>query len=153
MFADYHYIQMHAAGLLESVSNLAVVLINSSTVLISWSPPFTLEGVPILGYNVTVTTYNVTVFTKDVMLYHSIEHFNNIFTVTVVPINVVGAGKSTHTLYSPSKWMMIIQYNDDNTIFHEHSLLKCQCLSKFLSVQHQLGLSYIHLLQEVRQGS
>ena len=40
---------------LESVSNLTVVPINSTTVLISWSPPFTLEGVPILGYNVTIT--------------------------------------------------------------------------------------------------
>ena len=50
---------MHTAGLLESVSHLTVILINSSTVLISWSPPFTLEGIPILGYNVTITTYTM----------------------------------------------------------------------------------------------
>ena len=60
---------MHA-GLLESVSNL-IVTINSTTVLISWSPPFTLEGVPILGYNVTITNTtsgeNETMSVEDTM--------------------------------------------------------------------------------------
>ena len=90
---------MHA-GLLESVSNL-IVTINSTTVLISWSPPFTLEGVPILGYNVTIT--NTTSGENETMLVehtmytwpYSIDHPypKSNFTVTVVPINEVGAGQ------------------------------------------------------------
>ena len=86
-------------GLLESVSNLTVTSINSTTVLISWSPPFTLERVPILGYNVTITNTtswkNETMLVEDTALLYSIDHPDpeNNFTVTVVPINEVGAGQ------------------------------------------------------------
>ena len=83
----------------ESVSNLTVVPINSTTVLISWSPPFTLEGVPILGYNVTFTNTSgenetMSVEGDTTMLYYSIDHPDpdNNFTVTVVPINKLGPG-------------------------------------------------------------
>ena len=97
------------AGLLESVSNLAVTPVNSTTVLISWSPPFTLEGVPILGYNVTITNTtsgeNETLSVKGDtnMLYYSIDHLKSTFTITVVPINMVGAGDKASILYSTSK--------------------------------------------------
>ena len=94
------------AGLSESVSNLTVIFINSTTVLISWSPPFTLEGVPILGYNVTIT--NTTSGENESMLLNSTGHsdpqtsllysidhpdpeYN--FIVTVVPINKIGTGQ------------------------------------------------------------
>ena len=95
-------------GLLESVSNLTVMtltLINSTTILISWSPPFTLEGVPILGYNVTITNTtsgeNETVLVEDTTLLYSIDHPNpeNNFTVTVVPINEVGAGQPATRIF------------------------------------------------------
>ena len=92
-------INYYNTGLLESVSNLTVTLINSTTVLISWSPPFTLEGVPILGYNVTITNTtsgeNETMLVEDTTLLYSIDHPDpeNNFTVTVVPINEVGAGQ------------------------------------------------------------
>ena len=80
-----------------AVNDLTVVSINSTTVLISWSPPFTLEGVPILGYNVTVTNTTsgenetMSVEGDTTMLYYSIDHPDpdNNFTVTVVPINGV----------------------------------------------------------------
>ena len=88
-------------GLLESVSDLTVTLINSTTVLISWNPPFTLEGVPILRYDVTITNTtngeNETLLVENTTLHYSIDHPHN-FTVTVVPINEVGAGELTeHT--------------------------------------------------------
>ena len=35
---------------------IAVNAINSTAVLISWNPPFTLEGIPILGYSLAITT-------------------------------------------------------------------------------------------------
>ena len=84
---------------MESVSNLTVTPFNSTTVLISWSPPFTLEGVPILGYNVTITNTtsgeNETMLVEDTTLLYSIDHpdSENNFTVTVVPINEVGTGQ------------------------------------------------------------
>ena len=99
-------------GLLESVSNLNVTLINSTTVLISWSPPFTLEGVPILGYNVTITNTtsgeNETMLVEDTTLLYSIDHPDpeNNFTVTVVPINKVGAGQpACIILFQPGKFI------------------------------------------------
>ena len=87
--------------MLEPVSDLIVVPINSTTVLISWSPPFTLEGVPILGYNVTITNTTsaenetMSVEGDTTMLYYSIDHPDpdNNFTVTVVPINGAGPGE------------------------------------------------------------
>ena len=90
-------------GLLKSVSNLNATIINFTTVLISWSPPFTLEGVPILGYNVTITTSSGENETMSVegdtnMLYYSFEAHpdpdsNFTVTVTVVSVNVLGAGE------------------------------------------------------------
>ena len=86
---------------MESVSNLTMTSINSTTVLISWSLPFTLEGVPILGYNVTITNTtsgeSQTVLVEDTTLLYSIDHPDpeNSFTVTVVPINEVGAGQNS----------------------------------------------------------
>ena len=94
------------AGLPESVSNLTATLINSTTILISWSSPFTLEGVPILGYNVTIT--NIISGENETMLLNSTGHSNPQtsllysidhpdpeynFIVTVVPIDKIGAGQ------------------------------------------------------------
>ena len=103
-------------GLLESVSNLTVTSINSTTVLISWSPPFTLEGVLILGYNVTITNTtsgeNETVLVEDTTLLYSIDHPDpeDNFTVTVVPINEVGAGEPKVYLKSTQ---IIFQHKDE----------------------------------------
>ena len=82
-----------------------MTLINSTTVLISWSPPFTLEGVRILGYNVTITNTtsgeNETVLVEDTTLLYSIDHPDpeNNFTVTVVPINEVGTGQPATRIF------------------------------------------------------
>ncbi len=42
------------AGSLSSVGGLSYSFINSSTVIITWSPPFTLHGTNIIGYNISV---------------------------------------------------------------------------------------------------
>ena len=54
-------------GPLSPVGDLSFVLINSSTVNISWSPPFTLPGTAITGYNISVTSNGTTTnyFTSD----------------------------------------------------------------------------------------
>ena len=90
----------YSLGPLESVDELTVVSINSTTVLISWSPPFTLEGVPILGCNVTITNTTSgekleTAITTMLNYTFSIDHPDpdNNFTVTVVPINGAGPGE------------------------------------------------------------
>ena len=85
-----------STGVLKPVKNLIVTLINSTTVLISWSPPFTLEGVPILGYNVTITNTsgeNETMLVKDTTLLYTVYRKYINITVTVIPINEIGAGE------------------------------------------------------------
>ena len=48
------------SGPLSSVDDLSYSFIDSSTINISWSPPFTLPGTYITGYNISVTTSNGT---------------------------------------------------------------------------------------------
>ena len=94
-------------GPLEAVIDVTVVFVNSTTALISWSPPFTLEGVPILGYNVTITNTasgeneTMSVEGDTTMLYYSIDHPDpdNNFTVTVVPINGAGPGENVTKIF------------------------------------------------------
>ena len=94
-------------GLLQSVTDLTVVSINSTTVLISWSPPFTLKGVPILGYNVMITdtasgeNETMSVEGDTTMLFYTIDHPDpdNNFTVTVVPINGAGPGENVTKVF------------------------------------------------------
>ena len=109
---DNNYLQYeknynYYAGLLQSVSNLTVTFINSTTVLISWSPPFTLEGVPILGYDVTLDvsgeSKTMLVEGQTTNLYHTINRseIDSIqLIVTVIPINAAGAGKPTFIFFS-----------------------------------------------------
>ena len=74
-----------------------MTLINSTTVLISWTPPFTLEGVPILGYNVTITNTtsgeNETMLVEDTTLLYTVYRKYIKITVIVIPINEIGAGE------------------------------------------------------------
>ena len=48
------------SGPLSSVDGLSYSFIDSSTINISWSPPFTLPGTHITGYTISVTTSNGT---------------------------------------------------------------------------------------------
>ena len=48
------------SGPLSHVCNLLSFTVDSSTVNISWSPPFTLPGTTITGYNISVTSNGTT---------------------------------------------------------------------------------------------
>ena len=57
------FLSVTTIGFLSSVGDLSYTYIDSSTVNISWSPPFTLPGTDITGYNISVTS-NGTVTTN-----------------------------------------------------------------------------------------
>ena len=87
---------------MNPVTNILVHPINDSTVNISWTPPPTLEGVPIDGYSVTVTNdisgrnENISV-KSNYLLYIDQNNFGN-FTILVIPVNSAGdGGASTFT--------------------------------------------------------
>ena len=48
-------------GLLEAPTQVRLEAVNMKSVVVSWSPPFTLEGVPILHYSVYITSQGVSV--------------------------------------------------------------------------------------------
>ena len=88
---------MPTAGLLAGVGDLnAVKILSPPSVFLTWTPPYTLENVPITGYNVTTTrvhsggvthsTYNG----PNTTLSLSDTCENYVF--SVVPINAVGNG-------------------------------------------------------------
>ena len=100
-----------------------MTLINSTTVLITWSPSFTLEGVPILGYNVTITNMtsreNETILVKDTTLLYHPDPENN-FTVTVVPLNEVGAGQpATSRPFLLS--LLLSEIVNINTLYYQYT--------------------------------
>ena len=96
---------IYLLGPLDPVSNLSAVPINSTTVQISWNPPYSLEGVPILYYVIEImnTTSRITTFASNTTTNsYSIDHPDpeNNFTVTVVPMNKVGAGQPSSVVFT-----------------------------------------------------
>ena len=81
----------------------------------SWSPPFTLPGVPILRYNINVTineTVWISTFTIQTKWEYCPEKFGN-HTVSVAAVNSVGEGNiTTKTLDIKCKYLSL---NDEAT--------------------------------------
>ena len=79
---------------------------DSSTKLLSWLPPITLDGVDILHYIVSVidTKLNVVNYTTNSITTNiSLSHINFIscqrYELIVVPVNIVGKGEETSQQY------------------------------------------------------
>ena len=47
---------LNLAGLLEAPTDISITTVTGGSVVMSWSPPFTLDGVPILHYSVYITS-------------------------------------------------------------------------------------------------
>lgn len=112
-------INVHA-GLLKPVSSLnASYTTNESTIIItvSWTPPFTLIGVPILAYNVTIM--NTTGGNKETSLIENtnknfftcLPNSDTNFTITVFAINEVGPGE-------PAKVTMLLTSSFAGNLMH-----------------------------------
>uniref|UniRef100_A0A1X7UGX7 Fibronectin type-III domain-containing protein n=1 Tax=Amphimedon queenslandica TaxID=400682 RepID=A0A1X7UGX7_AMPQE len=89
-------------GLLYGVSNLDYTFINGSSVLLTWTAPYTLDNVPITGYyivngslNITSTTNNNTNITLSATNPDPCK-LNNI---SVSPINNAGIGSSNYVSF------------------------------------------------------
>ena len=89
-------------GHLEAVAELSAGLVsNTSTtsLLISWHPPYTLKGVPILFYHVQINPFlNATVENTTLYIPFEQSQVGTIIAVTVIPVNRVGEGKATSIL-------------------------------------------------------
>lgn len=90
---------------MEAVSNLAVHEhdIITGTAIISWDPPYTLQGVPILSYIIESSQCSSQITTTEdtsVPIEYGLDTYNlhphkTILQVTVKPKNSAGEGKAT----------------------------------------------------------
>ena len=78
-------------GPLSEVGDLSSSFINSSTINISWSPPFTLPGTGITGYNISITGNGTTTnyFTSDS---YYVLHLSDITDSRCDKINITVSG-------------------------------------------------------------
>ena len=90
----------HLAGPLSSVGVISHYFIDSSSLNISWNPPFTLPGTHITGYNISVTSimFNISEFITDT--YYVLTAPNNTdpcdeISITVSGYNGAGNGVMT----------------------------------------------------------
>uniref|UniRef100_A0A1X7T1R1 Fibronectin type-III domain-containing protein n=1 Tax=Amphimedon queenslandica TaxID=400682 RepID=A0A1X7T1R1_AMPQE len=84
--------------LLDSVSDLDCTFINRSSVLLTWTAPYTLDNVPITGYYIVNGLVNITTPNNNTNITLSTTNpdpcaLNN---VSVSPINHVGIGSSIY---------------------------------------------------------
>ena len=87
---------MYFSGLLEPVIDLKALVNDSTNVLLIWTPPYTLKGVPIKHYSVTITNTisgeKETVNTaQPFFFYNSLPGVN--YNATVIAVNKVGSSK------------------------------------------------------------
>ena len=103
IYADHLF-----TGLLSSVVDISHNFIDSSTINISWNPPFTLPGTHITGYNISVTSimFNISQFITDT--YYVLTAPNNTdpcyeISITISGCNGAGNGEMTtiSSLYFP----------------------------------------------------
>ena len=86
---------MHA-GLLASVGKLEWSFINGSSVLLSWTAPYTLDNVPIIGYYINDGFNNITTNNASIVLSTTDPDVCNITTIIISPINGAGIGQTSN---------------------------------------------------------
>ena len=91
---------MSSSGLLAIVGELEWNFINGSSVLLSWTAPYTLDNVPITGYYINdnsgrllnTTELSYVLLSPD----PTYPDVCNVTSVTVAAINEVGIGKASN---------------------------------------------------------
>ena len=85
-------------GLLASVGNLTVEYFNESSVLLSWTAPYTLDNVPITGYYINDASGRILNTTDLSLLFSDICDMTNV-TLTVSAVNGAGIGQPASTSF------------------------------------------------------
>ena len=83
-------------GLLDSVVDLNYTFINGSSVLLTWTAPYTLYNVPITGYYIVNGSVNINTTNKSIILSTTNPDPCILNNVSVSPINDVGIGSSNN---------------------------------------------------------
>ena len=104
-----HHVVTYLSGPLLAVTDLFYTFIDSSTVNISWNPPYTLPGTAITGYNISIYSNGMTTTNFTSRDYYSLQLTDitdsscNEIKVTVSGYNgLSGENQSLQKLYLPS---------------------------------------------------
>ena len=86
-------------GLLSSVGKLTTGTVSNCTLQVTWTPPYTLAGVPIRRYTFTITALSTgqveeSGTTNTTEIYFSWLSINETLNISVAAVNDVGTGKS-----------------------------------------------------------
>ena len=113
MLGLYMYI-----GLLNAVVSLNYNFVNSTSLNITWSAPYTLDGVDILGYNITITdadTVLCTHFTKETqyVIYTDDVDPCTKQTLTVSGYNQAGDGDASSLMFYYQAGKVLPNYSHD----------------------------------------
>ena len=83
---------------MASVGNLNYTYINGSSVLLSWTVPYTLDNVPITGYHVDdgFNNFNTSNNSTNITLSTTNPDVCNITIITISPINGAGIGETNN---------------------------------------------------------
>ena len=84
------------SGLLDSVVDLDYTFITGSSVLLTWTAPYTLDNVPITGYYIVVNGLVKITTTTNITLSATNPDPCTLSNVSVSPINDVGIGSSNN---------------------------------------------------------
>ena len=97
----YMYILFYIIlGLLASVGDLGHSQLNESSVILTWTAPYTLDNVPITGYIIDTGTQQIPVdnTTKYILTFTDADPCN-ITTVSVSAVNDAGIGDSNNVSF------------------------------------------------------
>ena len=90
-------------GLLDSVGDVTATYINESSVLLSWTAPYTLDNVPITGYDISDDSGRILNTTSLSYILSSPDPINpdvcNMTNVTVSAVNGAGIGQPANTSF------------------------------------------------------
>ena len=85
----------YTTGLLEAPTDVSVEQVSVESVTVSWSPPFTLDGVPILQYTVYVTSKGRTEVWNTTETQITLERPHASTTYQISAWNRVGEGNAS----------------------------------------------------------
>ena len=108
------YIQF--IGLLSSIE-LNITRKDPCTIEVYWNPPYTLKGVPILGYNINITNINTREPLRSFIYYTRIQlSLGNDYNISIAAVNGAGEGNKSiiiinSTDFNDSKKCLLLHNN------------------------------------------
>lgn len=110
-----------ATGRLNPVTNIGHIELNNTALLLMFTPPVTLAGVPISNYSIEFVDKNTTQWTvgnNPVLPIQPSDYCTELMMIKVSAWNGVGEGESSNYTYSLYEGINIVPYHNTE---YQHS--------------------------------